>query len=189
MANVIVLNRQKKPVGAVTFRFSQEYQQTYILANINSRYYMRLFVMESKVFNEAGKPMAFLLCGGTTDQLSAAWIYPIARSHRPYGSVELSKARDKEESGRKNLGEVNQKIVLNEFNEVVGELILEWGTEDEAFLQEKIKHFLEQEKFPEDAYSLSQRLRPVYHQNMLNIAGCSALVMRLFEGKKVGLFW
>jgi len=188
MATIFVIDQQNKQVGAVDFVFTRESRVSYLFVDIDANYAAQFSLRLSTVLNSAGKAVASLVCGSNGKDIGGN-VAPVGRTFPSYGTIQGSRATIYDGSRERIIGEVTQNHVRNDSQRVVGELTLHWGSDDEEFFQQSMQVFADQRNLTTDrAYSLVERLRPSMYQNMMNLAGCAALIMKLFEQKKRGLF-
>lgn len=188
MAKIFILDQHNKQVGTVDFVFSRESRESYLFVDVDTDYAATFPLRLSTVLNAAGKAVASLVCCSNGKDVGGN-VAPVGRTFPSYGSINGAKTSDYDCNGDRVIGEVTQNYVRNESKGVVGELSLYWGSEDEEFFQQSTRAFANQRNLtPDRAYALVERLRPIMYQNMMNLAGCTALIMKLFEQKKRGLF-
>lgn len=186
MAKIFVLDQQNKQVGSVDFVFSRGSTQSYIFVDIDVNYAATFHLRESTVLDVAGKAIASIVCGSNGKESGGA-VVPVGRSFPNLGSILGSKAEGREANTWRVLGEVTHNNVRSEIKGIVGQLSIHWGSEDEAFYQQSMQDYADFTHMPIDrAQVVKERLRPVLYQNMMNLAGCAALIMKLFEQKKRG---
>jgi len=186
MAKIFVLDKQSKQVGSVDFVFTRESTRSYVFVNIDANYSAQLHLRGSVVLDASGKAIADLECGSNGKDTGGN-VTPVGRSFPSLGSIQGSKAKVMEANGWRVLGGVTGNYVRSEIKGSVGELSTHWGSEDEEFYKQFIQEYANHMRLPvERAQALTERLRPVMYQTIMNFAGCAALIMRLFEQKKRG---
>jgi hypothetical protein len=189
MAKIFVLGQQNNQVGSVDFVFTGESTESYLFLDINANYAAKFHLQKSRVLDSAGKAIASLVCG-SDGKVANGNVVPPGKSYPTLGLIRGSQAEVMVEGGHwRRLGGVTQNYVTSDTMDHVGELSMHWGSEDEVLYQRLVKACAsDMHPSADRAQVLSERLRPDMYQNMMNLAGGAALIMRLFERKKHGWF-
>ncbi len=184
MASVLMLNRQKKIVGTVEYLFTERPMASYRSLPVENDGVARFNLAESTLYSTAGHALAGLVCG-TNDRGGIADVVVLGTVDSRLGHIEGATAKIKEGDSWRSVGGVHQRRVRGDVRGIAGELFLQWDAGDEDYFHYHVQEYANAMGIPtNESRKVFDACRPALYQNLMDFAGCSALILQLFTNGK-----